>query len=349
MPGYGKADPAEAAAALSRVKRGGFWQPKKGLNHVRFMPPWAADQKRFWFETTVHWAVGPGRTVVHCNRDIGQPCFLCDEVARLQESGHPGQVKLAEDMGASTRILFNIVDMDHPEQGVQLFESGPQIFEQVVTYFGDPEWGDMSDPDKGYIITIDRTEQSPQYYQVRPGRETGAIKDRGWLENLQDLSKIRKVLTFEQQQAVYTGGTFQAEQTSQPTPTAQQTTAPAAGSAQNSAPQGAQAPAPSLVSGERTRRRCFSDFTEGDALCDRCPDLEDCKSETLKTPATEEPTKMAPPDGEVVEPVEMAPAPAPVVNKTPQPRCFGKLYDARTTDCQSCEHAESCKAEKTKG
>ena len=191
MPG--KVDFNKIAARYAQLNSGQFWTPKEGMNNVRILPPWN-DEGVFYKEVPSHFSVGPQNKMFVCNAKLGHgSCVVCDTVTKLLQSSSKDDVKLAEDMRVQLRVLYNIVDLDDPAIGVQIMSTGPKIFRDVLSYFADPEWGDLTDPETGYDISIQRSGTGFQtQYTVRPKKNPSPIADPDWLSQLHDLDEFSK-------------------------------------------------------------------------------------------------------------------------------------------------------------
>jgi hypothetical protein len=94
---------------------------------------------------------------------------------------------------------MNIVDLDDLEAGVQIFPAGREVLRQLLTYFVDPDWGDLTDPDKGYDVVIEKAGSGLQTsYTVRPRKNSTPIPDKSLLEKVGDLSAVFPKLTHEE-------------------------------------------------------------------------------------------------------------------------------------------------------
>ncbi|GAF94307.1 unnamed protein product, partial [marine sediment metagenome] len=148
---YGRTNVETARAAQERVGRDKFWSPKEGKNRVRILPPWGPDVDRFWHEWWIHWGVGPRNMPVVCLAKYNRtPCHICEVIKALQTSQVDEDAKQADDMKANLSVLYNILPLDVAEPSVQVMRTGPQIFEGILGYVTDPDWGNIDDPQEGF-------------------------------------------------------------------------------------------------------------------------------------------------------------------------------------------------------
>lgn len=168
---YGKS--SEAAVSNARTEGGGnYWKPPTGDTRIRVMPPWAEDEEEFFFETGTHYRVGPDERHVPCPELSGErdSCFLCRLIIKLNK-GDSDERAEANTMRATRRFLLSIVVLDDVEEGVRLWECPQTVFRRMKRYFRDPEYGDFTDLEDGYDLTIERSgDGETTKYDVHPAR-----------------------------------------------------------------------------------------------------------------------------------------------------------------------------------
>ncbi len=135
-----------------------FWTPPEGESRIRVMPPWAEDVDEFWFVTGTHFNVGPDERPVPCPElsGVADSCFLCRLGKRLAR-GDEDEAAEAEAMGARPRYLLNIVDLEKPQDGVQVWPAPKTIFRQLKKFWLNAEdYGDFTSFEEGFDIIIEK-------------------------------------------------------------------------------------------------------------------------------------------------------------------------------------------------
>ena len=197
----------------ARTTRTDFWKPETGVNKIRFLPPWAdggPNDGMFYRELYIHWNIPPGaesQSFAVCTRKTeggDGKCYLCDEVDRLYSGGAPEDIQIAKEIRSRQRFFSNVIDENDPldDQGnpkIQIFAYGPKIFEEVLAYFCDSEYGDITDPDDGFTVIIEREGRGRDTtYKVRCSRNPSSWEDHEWdedyiFDNLNDLDALDQV------------------------------------------------------------------------------------------------------------------------------------------------------------
>jgi len=172
-------------------RRTQFWKPEEGNNYIRILPP-IKEEDDFYLESRVHFVPGAGEggrmAATAC---LGAGCYLCKAVEKLQQRSNPDDDNLAQRLRPATQFLLNIVDLNDPDKGVQVWRHYSfSIIESLLGYMVDPEWGDFTDPVHGRNVNIRMTRRgsSPSYEVVLKPKESKIPSS--WLSNRKDLSRL---------------------------------------------------------------------------------------------------------------------------------------------------------------
>jgi hypothetical protein len=116
--------------------------------------------------------------VVNC---IGANCPWCAEAAELLASSKESDKKAGKQLNASHAFYMNVVDMEDIEKGVQIGQMPPSVFNAILNYVSDPEYGDSVLGCKGrdFIIERDSNESPAKMYKVR-------IRDKDRCEDIDE-------------------------------------------------------------------------------------------------------------------------------------------------------------------
>jgi len=127
---------------------------------LRFAPAYKVVQgKAYWFSSTKrHWGVPVPNDKVKevtfdCPKDVGRRCMTCEN-----ESSYPTAVW--ENIRPKTRYVFGVIDVNHPEHGVQVLEDGFTLWNAIrqIIKVDEPT---LLDPHKGFNVKVSRYSQQP--------------------------------------------------------------------------------------------------------------------------------------------------------------------------------------------
>jgi len=175
----------------------GFWSPKQGRSVIRILPE--TGDMEFIFQEVGRHTFPDGRKV-YCPKFTSAgalECPICELVDELYADGAPSSVRLAKSIKLRRAYWMNVINRDDQDSGPLIFTPGVKIFNQVQNLVGDPDYGDISDPEDGLDIVIIRTGAGglDTDYDVKPRRNSSPLSDneeeaKGWLEKSKDLSYV---------------------------------------------------------------------------------------------------------------------------------------------------------------
>ena len=126
-----------------------FWKPtiEKGEERVeyviRFLPNPDSKTNFPWVERAVHmFSFANGKFIYEpCKKKAKkEPCYICEEVAKMYSSGDPSQENLGAKRFSRKRFFHNIVVVKDPREGgknegkVMVFECGDQVYEKCSEF-----------------------------------------------------------------------------------------------------------------------------------------------------------------------------------------------------------------------
>lgn len=194
-----------------------WWKPQGGANYLRVLPPWKDSIDYFYREVWWHYRVGPmGKSFVCLDKEQKGPCFLCEEHIRLRNSSDPEQAQRAGDLRPTYRVMANVVDRNNEDAGVQVYTFGSTVFKAMLSYFSDPDYGDITDVDNGVDLIIEKTgEKLETRYKVRAKRNSSKLSDdqdtiNMWLttggpKGMHDLDALSATKSYTEMKAAYEG------------------------------------------------------------------------------------------------------------------------------------------------
>lgn len=190
--------------AFEDSKSGGgnfkFWKPiKHGKYVIRFLPP-ANPDGLFYKETAQHKI---GDNYLFCPKAEGDPCPICELNKKLWDIGTDDSIALAREVKSRKQYLYNIIvkeelgkESDDPEH-VYVYMSGKILYDTVMDYFFDQDYGDLTDVEEGYDFVIVKEMGDagfPTYKKSKPRRNPSPLaasdeEIEAILKNVHDLDK----------------------------------------------------------------------------------------------------------------------------------------------------------------
>jgi len=182
------------AALLAKVQSlnlggGKYWKPPVGRSVIRILPP-IGTMGFFFKEAGVHYIGDNHFGCPRISTDGQLPCPICEVQDELWKSG---EKDAAKQFNVNRSFNVNIIDRGKPDSGVQIYCPGVSIFQAWAALVSDPDYGDISDPEQGFDIKIDRTGEGKNdtRYQVQCMRQPSPLglpdEIEKWLADATDL------------------------------------------------------------------------------------------------------------------------------------------------------------------
>jgi len=152
----------------SRLSEVPIWLPREGENRIRILPPWN-NEGIFYKEVLFHWASSTRNQTFPCRRTIGDSCYICD----LADSKRMVNREEYQKLKPRKRFYMNILDRVREFEGIQIASVGVKVLTQILQYFCDPEWGDLTDVNSGRDVIITRSGQGLDHLRRLLSERTG--------------------------------------------------------------------------------------------------------------------------------------------------------------------------------
>jgi hypothetical protein len=173
-----------------------MWKIPEGESKIRILPPWS-EAGDIAFECKSHWRIPPNDRMVNCLQVINQECPVCELVKELRAKG---KADLAQKFAAKKSIYYNVIVRGEEEKGVQIMRSGIQLYENILSYLYDDEYGDITDIDEGSDLTIERSGQGlDTSYNVKVSRKTSPLSSDDKTANkwINEMFLLDEILDFK--------------------------------------------------------------------------------------------------------------------------------------------------------
>ena len=188
-------------------KRGSYFIAKEGVNRVRIMPSWRGVGEQFYIQVPTHQNIGPNNKWATCLQFWQEECPIERQIERLAQSQNSRDQNAASKMMAVDRILMNVGYPNEEDGIIKPWSMSESWFLEILGYFGDPEYGDFTDPKEGYDYIFSRkgtglaTKYTNRHFATRPS----PIKIAGARKKLINLDQFPKRYTRQQLRAFLRG------------------------------------------------------------------------------------------------------------------------------------------------
>ena len=168
-------------------KSDSLWKPTPGKHQVRIVP-YKFNPDNPFIELYFHYNVN-NKTYLS-PQSFGRPDPIVEFSDKLKRMGDKEDYKAARQMEPKLRTFVPVIVRGEEGEGVKFWGFGKTVYQEILGYIADPDYGDITDPVSGRDLTIEYTsaEDAGTSYptttiRVKP-KETPLVEDSQQVENL---------------------------------------------------------------------------------------------------------------------------------------------------------------------
>lgn len=204
-----------------------LWKPTPGKHQVRIVP-YKFDKNNPFIELYFHYNIN-NKTYLS-PQSFNKPDPIVEFADKLKKMGDREDWKAAKAMEPKLRTFVPVLVRGKENEGVQFWGFGKTVYQEILGYIADPDYGDITDPINGRDITIDykSAEESGTQYptttiRVKP-KETPITQDAQemtkFLDGQTEITDLYSELSYDELKKVlesWLNPTEDAEDDVQPT------------------------------------------------------------------------------------------------------------------------------------
>lgn len=186
------------------AKRNNLWKPEPGKQVVRIVP-YQHDRDNPFRELYFHYDLGKKNYLSPVTNGKADPVVeFCE---KLKSSGNSDEWKLGKKMEPKMRTYVPVLVRGKESEGVKLWGFGKTVYQELLGFITDPDYGDITDPMGGRDILVEFTPaEGPGQYpkttiRVKPN-VTPMTEDKNVIEKVTkeqpDLSNIFKEPSYDE-------------------------------------------------------------------------------------------------------------------------------------------------------
>jgi len=164
-----------------------LWKPEPGKNQVRIVP-YQYNKENPFIELYFHYDLGKKNYLSPVTFGEADPVVEFSE--KLKSSGNRDDWKLGKKMEPKMRCYLPVIVRGQESEGVKFWGFGKTVYQELLQFIADPDYGDITDITNGRDIGIERqtpAEAGNQYgkttIRVKPN-QSPLVDDSGQLESL---------------------------------------------------------------------------------------------------------------------------------------------------------------------
>ena len=193
-------------------KSDALWKPTPGKHQVRIVP-YKFNQDNPFIELYFHYNIN-NKTYLS-PQSFGRPDPIVEFADKLKRMGDKEDWKAAKAMEPKLRTFVPVVVRGEEGEGVRFWGFGKTVYQEILGYIADPDYGDITDPTSGRDLTIEykSAEEAGTSYptttiRVKPS-ETAVSEDAknatSFLENQTEITDLYSELSYDELKSVLEG------------------------------------------------------------------------------------------------------------------------------------------------
>ena len=149
-----------------------FWKPQPGKTQIR-MVPYKFNKDNPFIELYFHYSMGDNKTHIS-PISFGRPDPINEFAAKLKSTGDRDEWIQGRKLEPKMRTFVPIVARGQEHEGIKFWGFGKTVYQELLGFIADPDYGDIADPITGRDIVVER--QTPAEAGNQYGKTTIRVK-----------------------------------------------------------------------------------------------------------------------------------------------------------------------------
>lgn len=195
----------------TQKKTDALWKPTPGKSQVRIVP-YKFNKDNPFIELYFHYNVN-NKTYLS-PASFGRPDPIVEFADKLKRMGDKEDWKAAKAMEPKLRTFVPVIVRGQENEGVKFWGFGKTVYQEILGYIADPDYGDITDPMAGRDLTVEyiSAEDAGTSYptttlRVKPNQtplaEGGDVAK--FLENQTEITELYQELSYAELKNVLEG------------------------------------------------------------------------------------------------------------------------------------------------
>ena len=181
-----------------------LWKPEPGKNQVRIVP-YQFDKDNPFQELMFHYGLGKRSYLSPVTFGDNDP--IVEFAEKLKSTGNRDDWKLSKSLTPKMRTYVPVIVRGQESEGVKLWGFGKTVYQELLTFIADPDYGDITDLKSGRDITVTFTpaeggERFPKTAIMVKPNQTPATEDKSVaasiLNGQEDIFNIFKKVSYDE-------------------------------------------------------------------------------------------------------------------------------------------------------
>jgi hypothetical protein len=133
-------------------KQAGLWKPTPGKHTIRIVP-YKFDTENPFIELYFHYNINNKSYLSPSS--FGRPDPIVEFAEKLKRMGNKEDYSSGRKMEPKLRTYVPVLVRGEENEGVRFWGFGKTVYQDILGYISDPDYGDITDPEEGRDIVVD--------------------------------------------------------------------------------------------------------------------------------------------------------------------------------------------------
>ena len=173
-----------------------IWKPEPGEHQIRIVP-YTHNRENPFIE--LHFYYNLGKKSLLSPSSFGRPDPVLEFAKKLQQAGDKESWVAGKKMEPKMRTYVPVIVRGQENEGVKFWGFGKQIYQELLSFIADPDYGDITDLHEGrdIVVTVKSAEEAGKSYaettiRIKP-KQTPATDNDAVLEKIKDQPAITEL------------------------------------------------------------------------------------------------------------------------------------------------------------
>ena len=186
-------------------KKNTMWRPEEGTETTVRLLAYPNNDGQPFKELMFYYNIGnnPGLLAPY---QFDKPDPIQELITKLRDEGTKESYELAKKLYPKMRCYAPVIVRGEEEKGVRLWAFGKNVYQTLLNYMIDEDYGDITDPHDGRDVRITCTKSPGQQYattDVRPRGKSSPLSENNsqskqWLDNIPDANNLFDLKSYDE-------------------------------------------------------------------------------------------------------------------------------------------------------
>ena len=134
------------------TKTDNLWKPQPGKQQIRILP-YVHNTSNPFIELYFHFGFG-GKNIISPS-SFGEADPLLEFAEKLKATGNREDYQLSRKLTPKMRTYVPVLVRGEESEGVKFWGFGKNVYQELLGFFADPDYGDLTDPVNGRDVTVE--------------------------------------------------------------------------------------------------------------------------------------------------------------------------------------------------